>query len=380
MRLPHTDNAEAIWAFKKGYRFARQGKALTDMPLSIRTNRELKPFFEQGYQQAQEALTAETGPRLTPQKRLLWIALAILAGFATAKLMIDEMRQPDKTPALAQSTSEPTTAQPASPSRADTTPQPVDTAEDTARTSSTAQTEGETTTPQHQTAEAGETAAAPTGAESVTPASPTEPNATGTSDGTGENTTLAATPPNEALALMPPAAGRTETDDTAPSGQNAASMETPEASRTGVPVDATVDHPGLALLDSEARAKLHAQDADTAPLLPPLTDSPIHIARAVLAVGVRDREPVGELQEVVPKSIRRVYFFTEVKGAKGHTLLHRWRYGNRVMAEVRLPIRSNDYRTWSSKLLSAGWAGRWWVEVVDENGQVIARKGFRYVR
>ncbi|WP_294949309.1 DUF2914 domain-containing protein [Sulfurivirga sp.] len=379
MRLPHTDNAEAIWAFKKGYRFARQGKALTDMPLSIRINRELKPFFEQGYQQAQEALAAETGPRLTPQKRLLWIALAILAGFATAKLMIDEMRQQDKAPALAQSTSVPAPAQPATSNRSDAASQPA-AAEDTARATSTALTEGEAATAPHRSPEVHAAASVPTDTESAIPAPPTEPNTAETPGEAGTSTTLAATSPNEALALMPPAAGRTNTADTVPTGQVTAPTKMSTASHSGAPVDATVDQPGLALLDSEARAKLHAQDADTAPLLPPLADSPIHITRAVLAVGVRDREPVGELQEVVPKSIRRVYFFTEVKGAKGHTLIHRWRYGNRVMAEVRLPIRSDDYRTWSSKRLSAGWAGRWWVEVVDEDGQVIARKGFRYVR
>ncbi len=320
MRLPHTDNAEHLWAFKKGYRFARQGKSLREMPLTIRTDRTLRDYFQQGFEQAQQQLAAQSGPTLTPGKRALWLLLTIVAGLATAKLMIDEMQA--DTPAQTAQTEQPRKAQ--------------------AHNKTGDQTNG----PEH--------AADPSSAQTNT--------LTDTMAPAQATDTTAPAIPTDAPPLMP-----TTTADTQP------------APPAPTPVSGADTKTSFALLDEEARAK-QLQLKDTDALLPPVKPSDIQVARAVLAAGIENMEPVGQLHDVVPKSMRRVVFFTEIKGARGRTIIHRWRYGDRVMAEVRLPIGSDDFRTWSSKRMSAAWTGRWWVEVLDDTGQVIARKGFRYVR
>lgn len=335
MRLPHTDNAEHLWAFKKGYRFAQQGKPLREMPLTIRTDRTLRDYFQQGFDQAQQQLSMDATPGLTPKKRALWLLLAILAGLVTAKLMVDEAQQMSTT--TAQTPPQTAAPQPGAPQAA------------RAATMSLDQSSGQQTNAVPSVDS--RPASTPHGpAIDPTPAPLTQTKPARPQDKTPEATSLSPTP----------------------------NQGTESANTAGEPAAAPQNGPDFSLLDKEARAKQF--QPHQAASLPPISPTHIQVVRAVLAAGVREREPVGILDEVVPKSMRRVYFFTEVKGAKGTTLIHRWRYGERVMAEIRLPIRSDDFRTWSSKRMSPAWAGRWWVEVVDENGQILERKGFRYVR
>jgi len=342
MRLPHTDNAEHLWAFKKGYRFAQQGKSLREMPLTIRTDRTLRDYFQQGFDQAQQQLTMHASPRLTPKKRALWLLLAILTGLITAKLMIDEAQQTSAT--TVQANHQAATPQSSTP----------------AATSTAAL--GRDQAGQHPDGQ--QTDAAPSAEIPPSTAMPHRP---------------AIAPAPEPVAQTEPAHTRDEPLEATPL-PSTPDQKTEIANTTDEPT-ATAAPQGtssFSLLDEEARAKQF--QPHQAASLPPVSSTPIQVVRAVLAAGVREREPVGILDEVVPKSMRRVYFFTQIHGAKGMTLVHRWRYGERVMAEVRLPIHSDQFRTWSSKRMSPAWAGRWWVEVADENGQVLARKGFRYVR
>lgn len=95
------------------------------------------------------------------------------------------------------------------------------------------------------------------------------------------------------------------------------------------------------------------------------------IARGMVAQGVEDREPVGTA-EVFPPDVERVYCFVEIEGAKGEThITHVWYWGGQEMASVELPVRSNRWRTWSSKRIIEDWTGGWRVEVLDSTGAVL---------
>ena len=41
------------------------------------------------------------------------------------------------------------------------------------------------------------------------------------------------------------------------------------------------------------------------------------------------------------------------------------------MAEVKLPVRSSNWRTFSSKNIMPEWTGQWIVDIADEDGTVI---------
>ena len=138
----------------------------------------------------------------------------------------------------------------------------------------------------------------------------------------------------------------------------------------------------LSLLSKEQRKDLELtqqQKPVVAKLeLEPIIESSISILRAELSQNIESRTPINILQNQVPKYIRKLNFFTEVSGANGQTIYHRWRTDTEILATVKLEIESNKYKTWSSKKLSSAWLGQWYVEVLDHNHNVIYRKPFYY--
>lgn len=99
--------------------------------------------------------------------------------------------------------------------------------------------------------------------------------------------------------------------------------------------------------------------------------SPLTIYRAALATSIMDREPQG-IANKFPGDIEKIYFFTHVQGALNPTVIyHRWYYKGKLMAEVGLPVKSKNWRTYSSKRIIFEWIGNWVVEAVDTKGQVL---------
>ena len=98
---------------------------------------------------------------------------------------------------------------------------------------------------------------------------------------------------------------------------------------------------------------------------------------AVLATGVENLQPVGAAG-TFPADVERVYAFTRVVGAAGAgAVTHVWYYAGQVKAEVQLPVRSDNWRTWSSKTVLPNWTGEWLVEVQAADGRVLASLPFR---
>lgn len=140
----------------------------------------------------------------------------------------------------------------------------------------------------------------------------------------------------------------------------------------------------LSLLNTQQRQDLKltqaqaSQNTNTPLKLEAISPSTITINNAVLAQDVVERKPVDVLTDKVPKYIREVYFFTEINQAQGQTLYHRWRTANEILATIEFKVNSERYRTWSSKKMASAWVGQWYVEVLDQEQNVIYRKAFEY--
>jgi hypothetical protein len=101
------------------------------------------------------------------------------------------------------------------------------------------------------------------------------------------------------------------------------------------------------------------------------------VGRSFFTTGIDEREPVDRIETLAP-SEERVFFFTEVIDMSDRSITHRWSYLGQTMAEVGFDIGGDRWRVWSSKRLVPEWAGAWQVDVIDENGQVLDTKYFRY--
>ncbi|MGO2563657.1 MAG: DUF2914 domain-containing protein, partial [Pseudoalteromonas nigrifaciens] len=56
---------------------------------------------------------------------------------------------------------------------------------------------------------------------------------------------------------------------------------------------------------------------------------------------------------------------------------HVWFFEDDIVAEIELDITSSRYRTYSTKNIMDSQIGQWRVDVIDEQGQLIAQKEFR---
>jgi hypothetical protein len=99
------------------------------------------------------------------------------------------------------------------------------------------------------------------------------------------------------------------------------------------------------------------------------------VARAVVCAEVVDREPVGAAEKF-DAQVERLFCFTEIRGLEGTTITHAWIHEGKTRARVELPVRSNRWRTWSTKKVSPDWTGQWQVKVLDADGIVLSTQEF----
>ncbi|NDY42740.1 DUF2914 domain-containing protein [Dissulfurirhabdus thermomarina] len=97
----------------------------------------------------------------------------------------------------------------------------------------------------------------------------------------------------------------------------------------------------------------------------------LQVHDAAIATFIEDRMPQG-VGETFPADVGKLYAFTRIVGAEAETTVtHKWYHGDQLMAEITLPVRSNNWRTWSSKNIWQGWTGQWRVDVVGPDGTVL---------
>ncbi|MDG6777085.1 DUF2914 domain-containing protein [Thiomicrorhabdus sp. zzn3] len=316
MQLPDTHNASHLHAFKKGYRLALEGKTINSAPSKIRYDRELRDFCQQGWEQAQTKMaeTLEATQSKPWRSRIAWVVMMAIGGISTGLVLID---------------------------KADQEKEPFTNRQETA--SSTVSQKFEIQPPE----------------KGSTPNRSDHPNAN----------TVSHTPPAQADDQAVPAEKHIEATPAKSEKMSASSNETTDK---------------FALLTAQQREdlqQLKQQQVEKTPpvsLSTPVVASDIAIIESAISAAIVDKSPQASFEQTVPKNVRKLYFFTQIEGADKQTIYHRWIYDNRQMALIPLTIRSNLYRTWSSKRLTSAWQGRWTLEVLDGQKQVIYRTQFSY--
>ena len=101
------------------------------------------------------------------------------------------------------------------------------------------------------------------------------------------------------------------------------------------------------------------------------------VARSAFATEIRDREPVDPIS-TLPADQSLVFFFTELVGLEGETIVHRWEHDGEIQAEVRFEVRGPRWRVYSSKQLLPAWTGEWKVRVLRASGEVLHEDAFAY--
>ncbi len=104
---------------------------------------------------------------------------------------------------------------------------------------------------------------------------------------------------------------------------------------------------------------------------PPAASRALEVVEASITTGVLDHLPIDSVESYTVNA-GKLYCFTRVLGSAGRDkVIHIWRREGQEMARIELPLRNDDFRTWSVKTLLPSWSGKWQVDVVDDAGTVL---------
>ncbi len=97
----------------------------------------------------------------------------------------------------------------------------------------------------------------------------------------------------------------------------------------------------------------------------------LQVQDVAVGTGVSDRVPTG-ISTYFDSSVGKLYAFTRITGAEEEIrVYHQWYYGDVLVADVPLSVRSGDWRTWSTKNVQSDWTGDWRLVVVSDDGTVL---------
>jgi hypothetical protein len=98
----------------------------------------------------------------------------------------------------------------------------------------------------------------------------------------------------------------------------------------------------------------------------------LRVADGTITSAIKNQLPVDSV-ESYRADFGKLFCFTRIMGAQEDTeVTHVWYYQDAELARVTLPVRSSDWRTYSSKRFLPQWAGQWRVAVLDVEGNEIA--------
>ena len=108
-------------------------------------------------------------------------------------------------------------------------------------------------------------------------------------------------------------------------------------------------------------------------------DMTLTVEDLTLCTSIEDRQPMGA-DITFYNDVERVYCFSKILGAgELSAITHIWYYDDKEMARIEMFVKSKSWRTWSSKKIVSPWVGSWRVDIIDEDGEVIASKKFEII-
>lgn len=106
----------------------------------------------------------------------------------------------------------------------------------------------------------------------------------------------------------------------------------------------------------------------------------ISVNRIAIARDVVELEPV-EPGTTFSNETQKLFCFTHITGAESETTItHHWVYNDTLSWDVKLPVGSKSWRTYSSKNFVKEWTGEWNVLILDEAGNELKRIKFELTK
>jgi len=105
-----------------------------------------------------------------------------------------------------------------------------------------------------------------------------------------------------------------------------------------------------------------------------------YVAQAVITTGVTaSAQPQTDNLTIVDYTIGSVMFYTEINGLSGEVVAHRWFYEDQEVSSITIQLSSNNSLNWSQSSITPSQLGKWEVQLVDSDGDILAVRRFDVV-
>jgi hypothetical protein len=102
-------------------------------------------------------------------------------------------------------------------------------------------------------------------------------------------------------------------------------------------------------------------------------NSDLKITEMTITTKIFNGDPVDSVKRLSSSSLKGLYCFTRVESSAvdDTCVKHVWYHNGEIVGEATLPVRGEQWRTYSKKLIEKGSKGSWRVEAVDPNGNLL---------
>ena len=89
--------------------------------------------------------------------------------------------------------------------------------------------------------------------------------------------------------------------------------------------------------------------------------------------------PIDSVHRISSTSVKTLYCFTRLRSTEGKqtTIRHIWYKDDIKLGEYELPVKGENWRTFSKKMIDKGMVGDWRVEALDSEGHLLKAVRFR---
>ena len=103
------------------------------------------------------------------------------------------------------------------------------------------------------------------------------------------------------------------------------------------------------------------------------------VSEMVITSKIVKGKPIDSIKRLSSSTDKNLYCFTRITAPAGTDshIRHIWYKGDEKVGEQRLPVKGEQWRTYSRKEIRKGLAGDWRVEAVDDSGTVLRTVKFR---
>jgi hypothetical protein len=89
--------------------------------------------------------------------------------------------------------------------------------------------------------------------------------------------------------------------------------------------------------------------------------------------------PIDSVHRISSRSVKALYCFTRLRSSAkgGASIRHIWYRDNVNVGKYELPVKGENWRTYSKKMIDRGMVGEWRVEALDAEGNLLKSVRFR---